>query len=255
MFPINYGDSFPWEKIEDDETVWMVDFSLQPFEQMHKLSKMCELVWIDHHKSAIEQFNKENNYFRDYSLDSNNAACELVWNYINSPLPMPKSVYLLGRFDIWKHHEVPNSLEFQYGMKMQNEGPEDECWKILLDETHFLHTAFIGDIIQQGKLIYNYEQMKNREFVKHFAFTSFFEGYRVIAVNQGMTNSLLFDSIYDDNLHDIMMPFCFRDGKWTVSLYTKKNNIDVSILAKKHGGGGHKGAAGFQCETLPIGPK
>jgi nanoRNase/pAp phosphatase (c-di-AMP/oligoRNAs hydrolase) len=41
------------------------------------------------------------------------------------------------------------------------------------------------------------------------------------------------------------------DGsQYTVSLYSE--TIDVSVIAKKHGGGGHKGAAGFVCPKLPF---
>lgn len=44
-----------------------------------------------------------------------------------------------------------------------------------------------------------------------------------------------------------------RDGKkWTVSLYSKKDNVDCSKIATKYGGGGHKKAAGFECYELPF---
>jgi nanoRNase/pAp phosphatase (c-di-AMP/oligoRNAs hydrolase) len=46
------------------------------------------------------------------------------------------------------------------------------------------------------------------------------------------------------------MPFYFAKNKWVVSLYTTKD-IDVSEIAKKYGGGGHKQAAGFTCDKLP----
>ena len=32
---------------------------------------------------------------------------------------------------------------------------------------------------------------------------------------------------------------------WNFSLYNDDGNVDMSILAKSFGGGGHKGAAGF----------
>jgi nanoRNase/pAp phosphatase (c-di-AMP/oligoRNAs hydrolase) len=60
----------------------------------------------------------------------------------------------------------------------------------------------------------------------------------------------MFDTVEED--YDIMMPFVFDGKRWTVSLYTKKKDIDVSELAKKHGGGGHRQAAGFQCDQLPF---
>ena len=41
MIGINYGDEFPWSDIKPDETVYMVDFSLQPFDLMIKLNKLC----------------------------------------------------------------------------------------------------------------------------------------------------------------------------------------------------------------------
>ena len=49
-------------------------------------------------------------------------------------------------------------------------------------------------------------------------------------------------------------PVCIayiHDGeKFTVSLYSE--SVDVSVIAKAHGGGGHKGAAGFICAELPF---
>ena len=41
-------------------------------------------------------------------------------------------------------------------------------------------------------------------------------------------------------------------GMWRVSLYTIFDHIDVSEIAKKYGGGGHKNAAGFVCDNLPF---
>jgi len=47
MWPIDYGDEFPWDKIRWNETIYMVDFSLEPFEDMitlhhshHKYSRI-----------------------------------------------------------------------------------------------------------------------------------------------------------------------------------------------------------------------
>jgi len=47
-----------------------------------------------------------------------------------------------------------------------------------------------------------------------------------------------------------MMPFQFDGKKWTISLYTTKDEIDCSVIAKSNGGGGHKKAAGFQVEDI-----
>ena len=49
LIGINYGDEFPWDDLDIDDPIYMVDFSLQPFDQMIKLGKHFNLIWIDHH--------------------------------------------------------------------------------------------------------------------------------------------------------------------------------------------------------------
>ena len=61
MIGINYGDEFPWESIPCGcgEKIFMVDFSLQPYQKMRKLDIHADpLIWIDHHKSAIDEHEK-----------------------------------------------------------------------------------------------------------------------------------------------------------------------------------------------------
>jgi nanoRNase/pAp phosphatase (c-di-AMP/oligoRNAs hydrolase) len=46
------------------------------------------------------------------------------------------------------------------------------------------------------------------------------------------------------------MLFTFNGSKWVVSLYTKNPDIDVSEIAYRYGGGGHKAAAGFVTDDI-----
>ncbi len=56
FLPINYKDDFPFDKIRRNETVIIVDFSLQKPGEFDKLLQITDLIiWIDHHKTAIEQ--------------------------------------------------------------------------------------------------------------------------------------------------------------------------------------------------------
>lgn len=44
----------------------------------------------------------------------------------------------------------------------------------------------------------------------------------------------------------------YIDGKWTVSLRrVPGSDLDLSAIAKKYGGGGHPGAAGFNKKEFP----
>ena len=47
--------------------------------------------------------------------------------------------------------------------------------------------------------------------------------------------------------------FRHRDGNYIYSLRSRADSgIDVSAIAKKYGGGGHKNAAGFKLEYLIL---
>ena len=142
MFPINYGDKFPWNHIQEDEIVYMADFSLEPFSDMVKLNKICdELIWIDHHESAIQEYKRT--IFDSPPLilgwtNTNFAACELTWKWINKGKSVPLAVSLLGRYDIWNENSIfwrAKILPFQQGMKTENWMPTSntvlEKWRRL----------------------------------------------------------------------------------------------------------------------------
>lgn len=249
LIGINYGEPFPWERIERGETVVMVDFSLQPFEEMERLSSLAYFVWIDHHKSAIEEAARRGFVASGAQvLEIGRAGCELTWEHFMGT-PPPRGVHLLGRYDVWEYHNHPGALEFQYGLRNEREtGPENqELWRGLFEDE-----GQVEEIIRRGTLLLAYEQAQNKRYAKSCAFETELDGLRCVAVNKALTNSLLFEAVYDPGRHDAMLAFARRPGKWTVSLYTDKPGVDVSAVCKARGGGGHAGAAGFQCEVLPF---
>lgn len=249
MIGIEYGDEFPWEIIEDPETVFMVDFSIQPIEEMKRFSNEW-FVWIDHHKSAIEEARKIN--LDPMGLrEIGKGACELTWEYLYQK-KAPLAIQLLSRYDVWDHKN-PWTLPFQYGMRIRKTNPEDpeamKLWQVLFNDKDGYE---IEDIVQEGEVILQYEKIQNEKYIERFAFEVNWEGLNWIAVNKGLSNSKIFDSVYDINIYDGMLTFCFLEKGWTVSLYSTKESVDVSEIAKKYGGGGHAQAAGFQSQTLSF---
>ncbi len=62
---------------DEHDTVFMVDFSLQPYGDMGKLHRLLgdKLVWIHHHITAIEAVDPTIKGLRRNSI----GACQLVW--------------------------------------------------------------------------------------------------------------------------------------------------------------------------------
>ena len=248
---IQYGEPFPFDDITPGQTVYMVDFSLQPFSDMDRLNKLANLVWIDHHKTSLDEAQQVGFLASGgQSLAIGTAGCELTWGFCFPDVAMPASVFMLGRYDVWDHMNHPGSLEFQYGVRQYDTRPENQdFWQEL-----FMSQGLTERIKQEGSLLLSYEEKQNAAYCRSCAFEVEVDGLRCIAINRGLTNSLIFKAIYDPERHDAMMSFCMmKNGKWTVNLYSDKPDVDVSITAKARGGGGHKGAAGFQCESLSFG--
>jgi len=247
MIGINYGYDFPWDTIGPEETVYMVDFSLQPFSKMERLHSILgpKLVWIDHHKSAIDDLDQSGRFILGIQKVGL-GACALVWEYLNK-LAMPDWLMLLARYDVWDHDD-PRTLPFQYGMRNRDNGPDAPIWRTLTNTGESL----VESIIHEGEVILNWEIRQNKIRAKSLCFETELDGLKVLAANQGLINSQLFDSLWDPAKYDAMLTFNWRNGQWTISLYSTKDTIDVGSIAKCHGGGGHKGAAGFQCRDLPF---
>lgn len=258
LFPINYGQEFPWDKINKKEVIYMVDFTLQPFDQMIKLSSMCDLIWIDHHNTELIESEKRKFNPKGYRKNGI-AACALTWLYCSKKKidddNFPIAIKYLAMYDIWDHSD-PNTLPFQYGLRLKNTFPDQQqLWSKLFDikdnkDYHIQH------IIGNGEIVLEYETQNNAKFAKSYVYETELNGYKAIICNKGFTNSKVFDSVWDDNKYDIMITYCrkqFKSGnKWLVTLYSTKDNVDVGLIARKYNGGGHKNAAGFETDVLPF---
>lgn len=243
---INYNNDFPFEIINPNETVIIVDFSLQKEGEFEKLKEITDkIIWIDHHKTAIE---KHKDFDCKGIRKDGISGCELTWEYFYPNLDTPQVVKLLGDYDIWAFKYGDDTNYLQTGIRLYDTNPESNMWIQWLSGNTSLNPV-LGD----GEISLRYRNNYYRGLVEAWSFNVYFEGYRCIACNAGSVSSQLFDSVPEDS-YDIMMPFVFDGKQWTVSLYTKRNNIDCSEIAKKHGGGGHKQASGFQCKELPFKP-
>ncbi len=247
LIPVNYGDKFPWNDIAPGEEVIMVDFSLQPFDDMLRLAALAALTWIDHHISAIRE-HEIHGLDATVVLDEARAGCELTWEHLKENRAMPRAVCLLGRYDVWDHSDK-DTLPFQYGMRLEDTDPERQAfWSGVFAK----FSNKFRDILTNGKVVLRYIERENEKYAKACAFATQLDGLRCIAANRMLANSQTFDSVWDPNVYDAMLIFGWRKDKWTVNLYSDKEDVDVSEVAKRYGGGGHREASGFSVDVLPF---
>jgi len=254
----DYGQPIPWESIPFGEHVFMTDISF-PMEDMQHLSGRCGLTWIDHHISAINQYNLYHNFSCRALLDTTISACEATWKHLFPDKGVPVAIQLLGEYDTWRYSDTPRweeiILPFQYGMRLRCSSV-DTFDSFLFNDAPLNRLLTSDDeislIIEEGKTVIKYQRQIDQVQCKKAWVTQFF-GFRALVMNGSQFSSLSFKSVYDESLHDIMMVFQYNGAidKWVFSIYTT-NDIDCSAIAKAMGGGGHAKAAGFELDNASF---
>lgn len=243
----NYGDDLAGvvRNIVPLATVYIVDFSLPPQVMEILLKKTPHVVWIDHHKTAKDLPYQHLQGLRSFE-EAGPSGCELAWSYLfgASGAQPPEAVRLVGDYDTWKHR-MPGVLEFFEGMKIEDTSPSSKLWEILLEWGPQSQTK-VKRIMEQGEICNRYRDQLCYHHMNAFGYEAWWEGYRVFVGNIRGFGSWAFGD--RTSIYPICVGMIWNGEKWEISLYSK--TVDVSVLAKKHGGGGHKGAAGFTCPNL-----
>lgn len=248
----DYGDPVP--EISANEWVYMMDVSID------ELMSHPRLVWIDHHKTAMDKYYAKVN--EAHCIDGV-AACRLAWqfflddddalptkqDFIDRKVIEPYAVRLAGEFDVWDKRD-PCADMFQYGLKATK--LNDDLWERLLRDGYNTEEG-IDDVLDAGMVAQIYADNQNADIIKAQGFTVHFEGKCFLALNTARCNSLAFLAGIDP-VHDGCLSFNWTGEHWRVSLYgvPDKPELDFSPIAAKYGGGGHRQACGFITDTLPF---
>lgn len=258
----DYGDPIP--NLSGYDRLIMCDISF-PNENMLELANIFgnNFLWIDHHQPKINEVNEylvENKALDIDGLTTTEnkpkyAACELTWQFVFPYKSIPEIVRRIGRYDCFGHKgtdEEQMILEFQYGARSYISNYE-EAYEYLVN------TMFNKDNIKliqsSGNHIYQYLCI-NAKLSYDNGFSVFFGHYnsyhnlRFICFNKERFNPINFGIDYHKDGYDGAACFYYDGFDWKFSLYNDDETVDVSLIAKSFGGGGHKGAAGFRIKNI-----
>ena len=234
---MDYGMDIPWEEIEAADVVIIVDFSLH-LDEMQRVLASANLIWIDHHKTALEALG-ELDVPGLRALDR--AGCMLTWQTFFPEEPMPRAVRYVGERDIWtfEHEDTKPFCEGLY--QLSSHPANDSLWTPLLDD----EDEFVNQIVKDGALLHRSRMLTIRRQVRGYGYEINFEGYRTLAVNVRGTGEL--GEFIRTQGYTIGYAYIQTrlNGTLTTSVTLYSDQIDVSDIARRFGGGGHPGAAGF----------
>lgn len=228
----DYGQTFP--EIPEGSIVYILDYSI-PIDDLDDLVKKCESVLIlDHHKSAFEKLEGHPNCF----FDMTRSGAGIAWDYFHPGKPRPAFIDYIEDQDLWKF-SLPDS-----------EYVRDSITIIPLTLSAFLEgmNVSIEDRIAEGKIV-NKQIEYNLNRGIDYCHVIEIDEFKMLAVNV-----CLHQSNYGNKLLGMIKEYgCdfagvyYRLNQDVVKFSLRsKNDMDVSLVCKRFGGGGHKQAAGFE---------
>jgi oligoribonuclease NrnB/cAMP/cGMP phosphodiesterase (DHH superfamily) len=238
--PLEIGEPVPWDRIAANEQIVLVDFSFAPAD-MQRLRDGWRFIWVDHHVSSIEPLGEAMAEVPGQrSIEE--AACVLAWRTFFPSMPVPQAVALVGDRDTWRM-QFPETRAFGEGLFQERLDPaNDELWAALLGDDR----GRVEQLIERGRILYAARLTNIAAVVAQFGFETSFEGHRTLAVNH-RGNGDMGEYIRQAGFE---IGYCYvevvRAGQLQTTVTIYSDELDVSEIARKFGGGGHRGAAGFQ---------
>jgi len=231
--PVEYKNRAAYlEKLKNKE-IYLLDLCFNEKTMKKLLEGNKKLVVIDHHIGRKE----ECKISTERVFDIKSSAAVLSWKFFYPGRPMPNLLRYVEDFDIWKL-KMPHTRElfasldtFKFNFKIWN--------KLVSD---FQSVKRRKKHIEAGRAILKYQDNMLRKIVSSGE-NVILNGHKAFAVNSPILESEIGHYIYE-NKGVLGIIWSYQNGVFKTSLRSNKK-IDASKLAKKFGGGGHKGAAGF----------
>lgn len=209
--------------------VYILDFSY-PRDALAEMARIAKSVLVlDHHKTAQEAL-----LGLPYAVfDMNRSGAGLAWDNFFPRKTRPWLVDYVEDRDLWRFRlQDSKAVNAFVGATRQTFG-----------EWMDLSQCQLETVADSGTGILRYIDRYVEEMSAH-ARNVDFEGYRVPIVNASPISISELVGHLAETAPFAVGWFQRRDGKYQYSLRSR-GEVDVSEIAKKYGGGGHKGAAGF----------
>lgn len=236
--PVQYGQEPP---SLDCRRTFILDFSYKRDVLLRMANETpYPLTILDHHKTAqadlegLRHPTNANAFQCVFDLDKSGGR--LAWEYFFPNEPSSWLVDFTEDRDLWKW-KIEESREVNACLASWPRTFEE--WdKLTLDSTAVVRFAV------QGEAILRYQQVVVDAHCKH-AVEIELDGHKVLTVNATTMISEIAGKLAEGRPFGSSY-FIRDDGKKVWSLRSRDGGVDVSEIAKRRGGGGHRNAAGFE---------
>ena len=225
-----------------NKTIYFLDIICSEPDLKKLVNKNQSVIVIDHHVSRKDMIQFASDEL--FSLDHSGAV--LSWRYFHPNKSIPKLLLHIEDYDLWRF-KLPGTKEINAELGTH---PFDfkEWGRVIAD---FENPAKRKKIITTGKVLVAADHKIARQIVEN-AKKVLFAGHSALVANSPVLNSEIGHEILRRGF-PIGIIWSEENGDINVSLRSKKG-VDVSKIAKKFDGGGHKNAAGFRLKATQTFP-
>jgi len=232
-------------------TIYFLDMA-PPVEVYQKLKEDNTVYILDHHISNQKTYEKENISDKNVIFDLEHSGVGMTWNFFTPDVKMPIFLQMIQGRDIWKF-DIENTNEFCEALSFAISTVEtiDDQLKIL-EEIH--NKNLLEKYISTGKIMLKQKNIRVKHLSSKYIKKVYnYEGHKVCMANEPEYSSDLGNALSSQDECDFAVIWKFDHvlEKYIMSLRSC-DKVDVSIICKKFGGGGHKNAAGCSSSIHPI---
>lgn len=264
---INYGEAPP---AMDDRDVYILDFSF-PRDVLERLSQRAKsIVVLDHHKTAIFDLTREyhpgltdideackalgpiqiinrfglgNRVLSVFCLDKSGAR--LAWEHFHGEREeSPALVDYVEDRDLWTH-KLPSSKAVNSYIRTHQF--DFITWNRIANK--LTTDDGLHEFKLKGAAILDNTEAATEALCKH-AYTAVVDGHDVPCLNTSCLISEIGHRLCQGKPFSVTWFYDGQANLFRYSLRSSAEGLDVSAIAKRFGGGGHRNAAGFESKEM-----
>ncbi len=237
---VQYGKPMP--ELEPGSEIYIVDFSYPKATLEALNAQHASVVVLDHHKTAEADL-KDLPYCH-FNMDK--SGCVMAWEYFHPDVAVPNLLLDIQDRDLWLFKR-PNSKAVHAGLQLLDGHMAD--WDLAaIDSGHYV------GLVNSGMTLLKRQDKAVKSAVDHKVKVVHFSGCKCGLINANDLSSEIGAGIYNcpKLAVDFALVYAITKDDEVLLSFRSKGEFDVSALAQKFGGGGHKNAAGavIGIETL-----
>jgi hypothetical protein len=224
-----------------DKIIYLIDYTYDVPIVKKLIEDNIRVTAIDHHVSQAEA----TKLTEQYLYDVKHSGATLAWQYFHPLKKVPMLLRYVEDRDIWKWN-VPHARAMLMVIDL---APFDfKTWNQLakdIDDPRLRATYIKKGALLELHYRSLYEKLLSGAELVRFA------GKKIYALNCPYYFASDLGHVLAAKTHSFALLWNESDGRIRCSLRSE-GKIDVSKIAKKYGGGGHKASSGF---SFPVGER